>query len=250
MRRRGRIFAVLFIASGTAFLGLLTGGEHLPVRAAGDPMAGYWPAPMPTYPGSAPRPIVGDQTVGGSAMKLAYFTTPDIPARVGDFYAEEWRKAGLYVTEDITPKGGSVSAYDAVEGVMRQIVILARAGQTMVFPALVTEPVRVMEPATVPPEIPVYPGATGVLVTTARDPIARSQVVAYMDEGPIEANLTFYKGEMQRLGWANETKAETHKDVGDDARILVYTRDGAECTVNFLKIDDTHTRVHVTLVRQ
>jgi len=87
MRRRGRIFAVLFIASGTAFLGLLTGGEHLPVRAAEDPMARFWPVPMPTYPGTTLRPVAADQRVGTSALKMAYFTTTDSPARVGDFYA-------------------------------------------------------------------------------------------------------------------------------------------------------------------
>ena len=54
--RRGRIFAVIFIASGTAFLGLLTGGEHLQVRAAEDPMMRFWPVPMPTYPGTTMRP--------------------------------------------------------------------------------------------------------------------------------------------------------------------------------------------------
>ena len=126
---------------------------------------------------------------------------------------------------------------------------LARAGQTLVFPAVVTEPVRMLAPASVPPEVPVYPGATGVLVTAARDALARSQVVTYLDEGPLAANLTFYKGEMARLGWTNETKLEGHKDVGDDVRILVYTRDGAECTINFLKVDEARTRVQVTLVR-
>jgi hypothetical protein len=250
MRRRGRIFAVLFIAAGTAFLGLLTGGEHLPVRAVGDPLAHYYPAPMPHYPGVTERPIVGEQTVGGSSMKMTYFSTRDIPARVNDFYAGEWRRAGYYVTEDITPKGGMVSAYDSVEGLMRQVVILARTGQTLVFPAMVTEPVRVMETTSVPPELPLYPGASGMVVTAARDAIGKSHTVSYMDDGAIEANVTFYKAAMQRGGWQDETRAETNKDVGDDVRILVFTRDGAECTVNFLKVDEAHTRVHVTLVRQ
>jgi hypothetical protein len=250
VRRRGRIFAVLFIAAGTAFLGLLTGGEHLPVHAAGDPMVHYWPAPMPEYPGATARPIVGDQTVGGSTFKMAYFSTKDSPAHVGDFFGGEWRRAGLHVTEDITPKGGSITAYDPTDGLMRQVLIVARQGQSLVFPAVVTEPVKVMAPTALPPEVPIYPEATGVVVTAARDPLARSQVVTYLDSGSMDANLTFHQAEMTRRGWTDETKARTHKDVGDDVQILVYTRDGSECTINFLKLDETRTRVHLTLVQQ
>jgi len=250
MRRRGRIFAVLFIASGTAFLGLLTGGEHLPVRAGGDPMAHFWPAPMPAYPGALTRPMVGDQMQGGSTLKMAYFTTKDSPAKVGDYFAAEWRERGYYVTEDLTPNGGSISAFDSVAGMMRQVVLVVRQGRTMGFPAVVTEPVRMLQPTAVPPDVPLYPGAASVLVTAARDPLGRSTVVTYLDDGPLEANLVFYKTEMGRRGWVDETKATTHKDVGDDVRLLLFTRDGSECSVNFLKIDEARTRVHLTLVKQ
>jgi hypothetical protein len=249
MRRRGRIFAVLFIASGTAFLGLLTGGEHLPVRAAEDPMMRFWPVPMPTYPGTTMRPVAADQRVGSSALKMAYFTTTDSPAKIGDFYAGEWRNAGYHVTEDVTFKGGTVSAFDAVAGMMRQIVMLHKDGRTMVFPAVAVEPARLLDRSAVPPDVPVYPGASGLLVTAARDPMARSQVVTYLDDGPLEANLSFYQGELQRRGWTNETKALPQKFQSDDAHILVYTRDGAEMTVNLLKLDETRTRVHVALVK-
>lgn len=250
MRRRGRIFAVLFIAAGTAFLGLLTGGEHLPVRAADDPMARFWPVPMPKYPGSAPRPIAADQRVGSSALKLAYFTTTDSPAKVGDFYAGEWRAAGYYVSEDITPKGGSVSGYDAVAGMMRQIVMMRKEGRTLVFPAVATDPVKLLDRDAVPPEVPIYPGATGVLVTAAKDLMARTQVITYLDDGPLEANLNFHRTELARRGWVDETRPLPPKAQADDARILVYTRDGAELTVNLLKLDEQRTRVHVALVRQ
>jgi hypothetical protein len=250
MRRRGRIFAVLFIAAGTAFLGLLTGGEHLPVRAADDPMAHFWPVPMPKYPGSAPRPIAADQRVGNSSLKLAYFTTTDSPAKVGDYYAAEWRASGYYVSEDITPKGGSVSGYDAVAGMMRQIVMMRKEGRTLVFPAVATEPVKMLDRDAVPADVPVYPGATGVLVTQAKDPMARSQVVTYLDDGALEANVNVYKAEMGRRGWVDETKPLPPKAQADDARILVYTHDGAEMTINLLKLDETRTRVHVALVRQ
>ncbi|MBI5478709.1 MAG: hypothetical protein HY906_07640 [Deltaproteobacteria bacterium] len=249
MRRRGRIFAVLFIASGTAFLGLLTGGEHLPVRAAEDPMMRFWPVPMPTYPGTTMRPVAPDQRVGSSALKMAYFTTTDSPAKVGDFYAAEWRTAGHHVTEDVTFKGGSVSGYDAVAGMMRQVVMMHKDGRTLVFPAVASEPLKLLDRSAVPADIPVYPGAMGLLVTQARDPLARSQVVTYMDDGPLEANLNFYKGEMQRRGWVDETKPLPAKFQADDAHILVYTSGGAEMTVNLLKLDETRTRVHVTLVR-
>jgi hypothetical protein len=249
MRRRGRIFAVLFIASGTAFLGLLTGGEHLPVRAAEDPMVRFWPVPMPTYPGTAMRPIATDYRVGSSALKMAYFTTTDSPARVGDFYAAEWRNAGYYVTEDVTFKGGTVSGYDAVTGMMRQIVMMHKDGRTLVFPAVAVEPTKLLDRAALPPEIPILAGASGLLVTASKDPMARSTIVTYLDDSPLAANLTFYRGELQRQGWINETKPLPAQFQTDDAHILVYTRDGAEMTVNLLKLDETRTRVHVTLVR-
>jgi len=246
---RRRIFAVLFIASGTAFLGLLTGGEHLPVRAAPDPMAHFWPVPMPAYPGSRPRPVAAEQRVGSSSLRMAYFTTTDSPARVSDFYAHEWRSVGYYVKEDVTPRGGSVSGYDAVAGVMRQVVMMAKNGRTLVFPAVATEPMKMLDSAAVSPEVPVYPGATGVLVTRARDAVARTQIVTYLDEGPLLANATFYRGELQRRGWIDETRPLPKAQQSDDAQIMVWTRDGAEMTVNLLKIDETRTRVHVALVK-
>jgi len=248
MRRRGKIFIVLFVASGAAFLGLLSGGEHSPVSAAGDPMAHFWPVPMPSYPGATQRPVARDQQVGGSSFRMAYFTTADTPARVADHYAAEWRQAGYYVTEDVTHKGGSVSAYDAVAGVMRQIVMMRRDGRTIVFPAVITEPMRVLDNSSLPPEIPVYPGATGLLVTRARDPMVRSVVVTYLDEAPLATNVAFYRGELARAGWVDETKPLPDKVRTDDAEILVYTRDGKELTVNLLKLDDTRTRVHVAMV--
>jgi hypothetical protein len=248
--RRGRIFAVIFIASGAAFLGLLTGGEHLPVRAAEDPMMRFWPVPMPTYPGTAMRPVAADQRVGSSALKMAYFTTTDPPAKVADFYAGEWRNAGYYVTEDVTFKGGTVSGYDSVAGMMRQVVMMHKGGRTMVFPAVAVEPSKLLDPSAVPPEVPVYPGASGLLVTSARDPIARSVVVTYLDEGTLESNLSFYRGELQRRGWIDETKPLPEKFKSDDAHILVYSHEGSEMTVNLLKLDEGHTRVHVAVVKQ
>jgi hypothetical protein len=250
MRRRGRIFAVLFIASGTAFLGLLTGGEHHPVRAAEDPMAHFWPVPMATYPGATMRPVTGDQRVGSSALKMAYFTTTDPPARVADFYAGEWRNAGYYVTEDVTFKGGTVSGYDAIAGMMRQVVMMSKDGRTLAFPAVAVEPSKLMDRNAVPADVPVYPGASGLLVTSARDPMARNQVVTYLDDGSLEANLNFYRGELQRRGWIDETKPLPAKFKSDDAHILVYGRDGTELTINLLKLDEAHTRVHVALVKQ
>lgn len=251
MRRPGRIFAVLFIASGIAFLGLLTGGEHLPVRAAEDPMLRYWPVPMATYPGAVMRPIAADQRVGASALKMAYFTTADPPARVADFYAGEWRNAGYHVTEDVTFKGGTVSAYDAVAGMMRQVVMMAKNGRTLVFPAVAVEPSRMLDRSAVPADVPVYPGAWGLLVTQARDPMARSQVVTYIDDGALEANLNFYKSELGRRGWLDQTKPLPSQYKSDDGHILVYGNgDGAEMTINLLKLDDTRTRVHVAVVKQ
>lgn len=249
MRRPGKVFAVLFIASGAAFLGLLTGGEHRPVGAAEDPLAHFWPAPMPRYPGANERPIAADQKVGQSGLKMTYFSTTDSPAQVGDFYAGEWRRAGFYVTEDVTLQGGSVSGYDVALGMMRQIVMLVRNGRTLVFPAVATSPVKMLDASAAPPEVPIYPRASGLLVTGARDPLARSQSVSYLDEGPLEANLTFYRAEMARRGWTDETRQSSSKQIGEDVRILVYTRNGAECTVNFLKIDEARTRVLVTLVK-
>jgi hypothetical protein len=250
MRRRGRIFAVLFIASGTAFLGLLSGGEHLPVRAAEDPMHHFWPVPMPAYPGAQPRPVAADQQVGSSSLRMAYFSTADSPARVSDFYAGNWRAAGYYVKEDVTPRGGSVSAYDSVAGVMRQIVMMSKNGRTLVFPAVAAEPMKMLDATAVPPEVPIYPGATGLVVTKSRDSVARTQIITYLDEGPLLANVTFYKGELQRRGWIDETRPLPKAQQSDDAEIMVLTRDGAELTVNLLKLDETRTRVHLALVRQ
>jgi len=47
---------------------------------------------------------------------------------------------------------------------------------------------------------------------------------------------------MARRGWVDETKPLPAKFQADDAHILVYTRDGAEMTINLLKLDQTRTR--------
>jgi hypothetical protein len=173
MTKLTKVTVVVFIAAGIAFLGLMAGGQHKGARARKevDRMRGHFPAVMPQYPGAKEYPMGGSLTVGPNRLKMSYFHTRDDTLRVASFYASQWKAAGYYVTEDISPAGGVVAAYDPAKGILRQVLIKHKGETTAVYPSLIMEPLR---PATgthaTSADVPLYSGAEGVLRFGARDP--------------------------------------------------------------------------------
>jgi len=250
MTKLAKVTVVVFIAAGIAFLGLMAGGQHkgAEARKEVDRMRGHFPAPMPHYPGAKEFPMGDTLTVGTNRMKMSYFHTRDDSLRVASFYAAQWNAAGHYVTEDISPAGGIVAAYDPAKGILRQVLIKRQARTTAVYPSLVMEPMR---PATgghaSSPDVPVYPGAEGVLRFGARDPGHKSSVTMYTNYGGLVNNVEFFRTELPGRGW-REVKskggrllpAEYHQN-------LTFHKGKRELTVNLTQMDrEGRVRAHIT----
>ncbi|MFC1482521.1 hypothetical protein ACFL51_01815, partial [Myxococcota bacterium] len=182
MSKLARITVIVTVAAGIATLGLLAGGRQQRARAKRDvdAMLGHYPVSMPRYPGAKEYPLGADLKVGASPMKMSYFYTKDDPMKVANYYIAHWKTAGYHVSEDISPAGGTVAAYDPAEGVLRQILMKHRQGKTAVFPSVVVQSLRPLsDGASAAPDVPVYPGSEGVLRFGARDPGHRSQVTLF-----------------------------------------------------------------------
>jgi hypothetical protein len=252
MTRLARITVVLFVAAGIAFLGLLTGGRQDAAKARrdADPMQGYYEAFMPRYPGVGEYPLGSELKVSGTPMKMSYFHTEDDPLKVASFYVSHWKAANYHVTEDITLQGGVVGAYDPASGQLRQVLIKVERNRTSVFPSLVMQPMR-PEASGGPgagekADVPVYPGAEGVLHFGARDPGHESQVTMYTNYGGLANNVGFFRSRLPELGWKEvDTKGVSPLPV-EMAQTLTFHKGRRELTVNLAVIDSANrVRVHV-----
>jgi hypothetical protein len=249
MTKLAKVTVVVFIAAGIASLGLMAGGKHQGARARRevDRMRGYYPAPMPQYPGVKEYPMGSSLSVGSSPLKMSYFFTPDDTLRVASFYAAQWNAAGHYVTEDISPSGGIVSAYDPGKGILRQVLIKRQPDRTAVYPSLLAEPLR---PATgnhaTSLDVPLYPGAEGVLRFGARDPGHRSKVTLYTNYGGLVNNVDFFRTRLPEQGW-KEVKSKAPAVLpANTNQTLTFHKGRRELTVNLTQMDsEGRVRVHI-----
>lgn len=250
-----KIFAVIFICSGTAFLGLLAGGRHAPVRADldQDPMKGYYDVDMPSYPGAAELPMSRDMNVGDASMKMSYFVTRDDPLKIAGYYADRWKTAEYHVTEDVTLTGGSVSAFDVKTGVIRQVIITEQSeGRYLVFPSVTSQPFG-MTPSTdeksgFAGKSPVFPGSEGVSSFGSDDPDKKTNVTRFINFGGMQANVDFYKVEMAARGWELRKFADEIPGIGKKHQVLLFNKGSQEVTINFTVVSEEskQVRVHIT----
>lgn len=249
MSKIAKITVLVTVTAGIAFLGLLGGGRHerAKARKQPDPMLGYYPAPMPRYPGAREYPLAGQLNVSSAAVKMSYFYTVDDPLLVANFYTAKWKAAGHYVTEDITPQGGVVAAYDPAKGILRQILMRRQGARTMVFPSLQMQPVRPLDDqAAVRPDVPVYPGSEGILNFGARDPGHRSQVTIFTNYGGLTGNVDFYRIQLPERGW-REVRAKAAAPLPADLHAtLTFHKGRRELTVNITQLGkEGRVRVHL-----
>lgn len=250
-----KALAVMTMCAGIAFLGLLAGGEHSKATARRDPnlMRGYFPVPMPRYPGATEYPLTDQMKVGNAGLRMAYFYTKDEPITILGFYEGQWRNAGYFVTRDITVEGGSVSAIDTVAGVVRQVLVIRRVNDCLVFPsvqvsseAVGAEPFR--QPGDDSP--PVFPGSEGVIRFGSRDPGTSSRITVFVNHGGIRANVEFYTVEMATLGWTLKSHIKGLPNVDERHELMLFKKGGREATINLMPIGKTNqVRVHITQVR-
>ncbi len=250
-----KIFTVIFVCSGIAFLGLLAGGEYTSARARmdQDPMKGYYEVDMPSYPGARETPLSKSMSAGEAPMKMSYFVTQDDPLKVAGFYADRWKVAEYHVTEDVSLTGGNVSAVDLKSGVIRQIIITQQSeGRYLVFPSVTKQPLGMqtstankLGPSDKPP---VFPGSEGVSSFGSDDPETNTNVTRFINFGGIKANVDFYKNEMAARGWSLQKMVDELPGLGKKHQMLVFNREGQEVTVNIsaLSEESKQVRVHIT----
>lgn len=250
MTKLAKVTVVVFIAAGIAFLGLMAGGTHKGAKArrnVKNRMLGHYPAPMPHYPGAKEFPMGGTLTVGSNRLKMSYFHTRDDTLRVASFYASQWKAVGYYVTEDISPAGGVVAAYDPAKGILRQVLIKHKGETTAVYPSLIMEPLR---PATgthaTSADVPLYPGAEGVLRFGARDPGHQSKVTMYTNYGGLVNNVEFFRTDLPSRGW-REIKSKARRLLpAEYHQTLTFHKGKRELTVNLTQMDrEGRVRVHI-----
>jgi hypothetical protein len=245
----GRTLLVLFFCAGIAFLGLLAGGEHRTVNArrAAKPMANYFGTNMPHYPSTVELPAGSSMRVGSAPLRMSFFSTPDEPAKVGRFYASFWRSRRLYVREDVTHVGGVVSAVDAGEGIIYQVLLSRQQDQTMVFPSTTQKPLSLLDTSGQVPVVPLYPGSRTLLTMADQEDVGRARVFLSTNEGSLEENVRYYR---QALGSAG-FRPETSKDapLNPEHRFLLYRKGEQEVTINFSALGPHQVRVHLMEVK-
>lgn len=189
----------------------------------------------------------GSLTVGPNRVKMSYYHTRDDSLRVASFYVSQWKAAGYYVTEDISPAGGVVGAYDPAKGILRQVLIKRKDRTTAVYPSLLMEPLR---PATgshaTSLDVPLYPGAEGVLRFGARDPGHRSKVTMYINYGGLVNNVEFFRSNLPGRGWREVRSKAPRILPAEYHQNLTFHKGRRELTVNLTQLDkEGRVRVHV-----
>lgn len=248
-RRTGaRTVLVLFFCAGIALLGLLAGGEHraATARLGRNPMVGYYPKGMPHYPRVQELPAGRDTRVGGSQVRMSYFTTEDDPAKVAEFYGERWRQKRYHVRDDVTHVGGVVSAVDAENGRIYQVLITVKQGRTVVFPSMTVAPGAAMDQPKQPPPVPLFPESTAVVHLASTEGSVRSRVILSVNDGGLEANVGHYERALRAAGYRPESSEQ--KPLGPEHRVLLYRKEGSEVTINLSAMSAKRVRVHMMVV--
>lgn len=250
-RNRGnlpRVLLVLFFCAGIAMLGLLGGGEHRAANARleSDPMLGYFPEGMPRYPRAQEVPAGKNSQIGGAHVRMAYFDTEDGPARVASFYAGHWRARRFYVRDDVTHRGGVVSAVDGQQGRVYQALIMVRKGRTVVFPSVTTSPTRAMESLDEPSPVPLFPESKAIINLGSKEGRMGARVILSVNDGGLEPNLAHYRRVLREAGYEPDSKKD--QPIDNEHRVLLYRKEGGEVTVNLSALGGKRVRVHIMVV--
>lgn len=247
----GRVLLVLFFATAIAALGLLTGGEH-PEAGAGrrhDPMRDYYPSAMPSYPEARELPIGSDTRAGGSTTRMSQFKTKDTPGQVADFYKQFWTRRGMWVREDVTHKGGYVSAVDPSGGHVYQILIKVEAGgRTEVFPSVTDAPLKALDSKNGPVPVELYEGSEVLMNLSTEAGLHEARTILSVNQGSVAQNLAHYRAALAAAGYREDaTSLRAAKQLKERApQMLVYEKaSGGEITVSITALDARRTRVHL-----
>ena len=244
-----RVFVVLFFCAGIAFLGLLGGGDYpeAVARRVVDPMTDYYSNDMPRYPGVRELPAGPSSSVGDTSVRMSFFNSEDEPAKIARFYENAWRTRRLYVTSDVTHKGGVVSAVDSAGGKVYQVMLSVRESGTLVFPSVTTAPLSAMGKGQGTPSVLPFPGSKSVLNLGTTEAGHTAKVSMSVNDGTLEENLTHYGRELASAGFMREVGKQPAQ-LKPGHRILVFHKEGREVTVNLTSLSEKRTKVHMAEV--
>jgi hypothetical protein len=252
-RRLTRLLLGLIYFAGMGSLVLLADGERrlASARGGGDPMAGYFSAGMPRYPGAEEIPAGGASRVGQARLKMAFFATEDDPDKVARHYAAAWRARRFFVREDVTHRGGFVSAIDAASGLVYQVLLQISPGsdgrsRTLVFPSETALPGRAADVQT-PPPLPLLVNSRVLLTLQSREGGHRSLMHLSVNEGGLEENLAHLQREAQAAGWQREkgaTASGAAAAFGPGHHMLIFRKPERELTIDLSVAAGKQVRVH------
>ncbi|MDA3863016.1 MAG: hypothetical protein PF689_04025 [Deltaproteobacteria bacterium] len=216
----------------------------------------YWSAEMPVYPNVKEIPLSSNMNVSNTKMKMTWFRTNDIPLEVGNHYSSIWENQGHYVTKDVHPQGGKVSALDLKNNLLRQIIMQRKGDKTIVFVSLIMGQLTNLTKNDKEVDskiIPIYPGSEGITSFGSNDKSGASKVITYINRGRINDNITFYKLEMQNRGYklnkTNEFGKLATKKFTREVKILIFSKDKEEVTVSISEIENSNrVRVHISRI--
>ncbi|MBN2724392.1 MAG: hypothetical protein JXR95_10010 [Deltaproteobacteria bacterium] len=254
MKQLIKISTVIFIAAGIILTSWLRSGEIKKADANYNPviMRNFWPAPMPSYPTANEYPLSSRMKAGSSPMKMSWFRTTDEPLQITNFYSRYWKNLGHYVTEDVTPIGGKVSALDLKSNLLRQVVVSRKDGESTVFVSMIMGKLAKLSRVTQKSvSIPVYPGAEGLMSFDSKDAIGDSTVINYVDRGTMADNVAFYNQQMAQKGYTVSSTQKQFKHIPGkmkgNMKILIFQKDDEEITVTLSPVpSSSRIRVHVT----
>ncbi|MGM0596425.1 MAG: hypothetical protein ACQES9_05235 [Myxococcota bacterium] len=216
----------------------------------------YWTAEMPSYPNAKEYPLSSKMNVSNTKMKMAWFQTNDIPLDVGKHYGSIWKNKGHYVTKDVHPLGGKVSALDLKNNLLRQVIMQRKNDKTIVFVSLIMGQLTNLTKNDKEVDskiIPIYPGSEGITSFGSDDKSGNSKVVTFINRGRVNDNVTFYKLEMQNRGYklnnTNNFGKLATKKFSKKVKILIFSKDKEEMTVSISEIENSNrVRVHISRI--
>ena len=243
---RTKILLMAVLVTAVTALGIYNTESHSwdAVAAESTLPPDYWPEPMAVYPGANLIPFSRDMNLGrDNALRMAWFTTQDEPLAVARFYEDRWTTSGYFVNKDINPYGGRISSVDPRTGVLRQVTMSREGDMTTVFVSMLLGTPREVDRT--PEDIPVYPGAEGVISFSSNDVLTASDVVTFMDAGTVEDNVRFYKNRLAQHSYS--LKRETERK---GVHMLVFSRGSEEITVSIIWDSSLKmSKVHVARIK-
>ncbi|WP_224364601.1 hypothetical protein [Hyalangium versicolor] len=205
-------------------------------------------AGLPPYKNAVPEALAADFLDPNSRIAAAYFTTPDRPDEVLNYYQGALLDAGLPIVQHrYNENSGYVGYMTPHTKEMHMVSALAQGGETTVFVSS-GQVVSFVENQgqQVPQGLPLPPGASKpVVLTFHQEGRIRYSVMAEMQAGKVQEVAAFYRRAFEAQGW----KIESMSDQNPLQQDLMASRGGSRATA-MASQQGAGVRLYVTLDQQ